>query len=216
MLHWNGKVDSFLGWRMPKLSNNCLDKSCWELNFAQKSQWTHMYISIRGGGRGLERSICFKYLLYWNKKSVSLLELSIISKNCSNENCSELNFVKKKGRRVYMSTSRRSGARGFEIMHWEMRTRFSGARRLQRLICLKYHNVLKWESPLQYNVMFETYQSIASSSSTPGEDWHAHPLTFLYEYLILNDFSNFLKIVKNTRLLWRVLIRLLVITTFKV
>ncbi len=39
ILHWNGKVDSFLGWRLLKLriiSNNCSNKSCWELNFVQK------------------------------------------------------------------------------------------------------------------------------------------------------------------------------------
>ncbi len=39
---------------------------------------------------------------------------------------------------------------------------------LQRL-CLKYHNV----------ILFETYQSIESSGSTPGEDWYVHPLAFL-------------------------------------
>ncbi len=51
----------------------------------------------------------------------------------------------------------------------------------QRLICLKYYYVLKWECQFQYNVIFESYQSIESPSSTPGGDSHAHPLTFLYE-----------------------------------
>ncbi len=50
-----------------------------------------------------------------------------------------------------------------------------GARGLQRLICLKYHNELKWESPLQYNIIFETYQSIEFPSSTPrGVGMYVH------------------------------------------
>ncbi len=39
ILYWNGKVDSFWGWRLPKspiISNNCSNKNCWELNFVQK------------------------------------------------------------------------------------------------------------------------------------------------------------------------------------
>ncbi len=112
ILHWNGKSDSFLGWRLPKLpiiSNNCSNKSCWELNFVLKSQWMHMSISTRDGVGLLERLICFKYLLYGNGKVVSLSgwalpKLPIISKNCS-----ELNFVQK-SRWAHMSISRRSGA----------------------------------------------------------------------------------------------------------
>ncbi len=41
ILHWNGKVNSFLRWTLPKLSiisKNCSNKSCWELNYVQKSQ----------------------------------------------------------------------------------------------------------------------------------------------------------------------------------
>ncbi len=134
VLHWNGKVDSFLGWRQPKLpiiSNNWSNKCCWELNFVQKSQWTHLSISARGGARSLERSICFKCLLYWNGKVVSLLgwalpKLPIISKSSW-----ELNFVQK-SHWALMSISCRSGARDSKgnqlrniIMHWEIRTRFT-------------------------------------------------------------------------------------------
>ncbi len=92
IMYWNGKVDSFLGWRLSKLpiiSKNCSNKSCWEINFFLKSQWTHISISARGGVRGLERSMCFKYLLYWNGEVVLLSDwvlpmLPIISENASN------------------------------------------------------------------------------------------------------------------------------------
>ncbi len=33
----------------------------------------------------------------------------------------------------------------------------------------------------QYNIIFETYQSFETYSSTPGGDRHVHPLIFLYE-----------------------------------
>ncbi len=75
ILYWNEKIDSFMGWRLPKLpiiSNNGSNKSCWELNLVQKSRWTYMSISARSGARGLERSMYFKYLLHWNGKVVSL------------------------------------------------------------------------------------------------------------------------------------------------
>ncbi len=54
-----------------------------------------------------------------------------------------------------------------------------GALELQRLICFKYHNVLKWNSPFQYNIIFETYQSLEPPSSNLEGDRHVHPQTFL-------------------------------------
>ncbi len=57
-----------------------------------------------------------------------------------------------------------------------------GAMGFQRLICLKYHSVLKWESQFQDNIIFETYQFIKSPSSTPGRDWHVRPLTFCKKF----------------------------------
>ncbi len=36
------------------------NKSCWELNFIQKSQWAHISISLMSGARGLQKLICFK------------------------------------------------------------------------------------------------------------------------------------------------------------
>ncbi len=45
ILYWNGKVDSILGSTLPKLLNiseNSSNKSCWALNFVQKSQWKRL------------------------------------------------------------------------------------------------------------------------------------------------------------------------------
>ncbi len=43
-------------------STDCSNKSS-ELNFVQKSQWTHMLISSRSGTRELKRLISFKYYI---------------------------------------------------------------------------------------------------------------------------------------------------------
>ncbi len=48
ILYWNGKVDSLSGsklWKLLIISKNCSNKSCWKLNFVQKSQWAHMWSS---------------------------------------------------------------------------------------------------------------------------------------------------------------------------
>ncbi len=53
-MHWNGKVDSFHGWtlqKIPKISKNASNGNCAELNFLQKTQWTHISISPRTGAR---------------------------------------------------------------------------------------------------------------------------------------------------------------------
>ncbi len=50
ILYWNGKVDSFSGWTLPKLLiilKICSNKSIWALHFVKKSQWAHMSISPR-------------------------------------------------------------------------------------------------------------------------------------------------------------------------
>ncbi len=41
-------------------TKNTSNKSCWELNFLQKTQWAHMSISSRRA-RSLQRLPCFKY-----------------------------------------------------------------------------------------------------------------------------------------------------------
>ncbi len=73
LLYRYGKVDSLRGWilqKLPIISKKCSNKSCWELNFVQKIQWMHMFISIRSGAWGLERLTCFKYhiVLKWESR----------------------------------------------------------------------------------------------------------------------------------------------------
>ncbi len=137
ILRWNGKADSLLGWSLPKLpiiSINCSNKSCWELNFVQKSQWTHTSISAREGARALEKLIYIVLNIYCTEMGKYIVSLSgwelpkllIISKNCS-----ELNLVQK-SHWAHMSISCRSGAMGSKdnqlkniIMHWEMITRLT-------------------------------------------------------------------------------------------
>ncbi len=63
---WNGKVISLSGWillKLPIISENASNKSCWALNFIQKSQRMLMPISPRSEARGLDRLICFKYYI---------------------------------------------------------------------------------------------------------------------------------------------------------
>ncbi len=54
ILYWNGKVNSLSGWTLSKLlviSKNYSNKSFWELNFVQKSQWAHTSISPKSEAR---------------------------------------------------------------------------------------------------------------------------------------------------------------------
>ncbi len=57
ILYRSGKIYSLSGWTLPKLSiilENAPNKSCWAIHFVQKSQWTHVPISLRSGARELE------------------------------------------------------------------------------------------------------------------------------------------------------------------
>ncbi len=70
-IYWNGKVDSLSGWMMSKLPiilKNCSNKSCWELNFIQKSQRAHMSISPRSGAKGSKDWYIWNIMFYWNRK----------------------------------------------------------------------------------------------------------------------------------------------------
>ncbi len=42
------------------ITKNALNESCLELNFLQKSQWVHMYVSPKSGNKGLQRILFFK------------------------------------------------------------------------------------------------------------------------------------------------------------
>ncbi len=68
ILYWNGKVDTPYGSTLPKLqiiSENASNKSCWALNFVQKSHWVHMCISPRSGARGSKDWYVSNIILYW-------------------------------------------------------------------------------------------------------------------------------------------------------
>ncbi len=50
------------------VAKSCSNKSCWELNFLQKTQWAHIFISPRARPRGSKCWYVWKILLYWNGK----------------------------------------------------------------------------------------------------------------------------------------------------
>ncbi len=47
--------------KLPIISKNCSNKSCWELNFIQNSQWAHMSICPKSRTSGIERLVSLKY-----------------------------------------------------------------------------------------------------------------------------------------------------------
>ncbi len=79
--------------KLPIISENTANKSCWALNFVQKSQYRW----------DCNISIVFP----------TLQKLLIISKNAWNESCAELNFLQKTQWK-YISIYLRSGARGLQ------------------------------------------------------------------------------------------------------
>ncbi len=92
-----------------------------------------MSISPRSGVRGLERLVCFKdyILLKWESRFIFWLNAAEITdyiKKLFKQSCRELNFIQK-SQWAHMSISPKCGAR-----------------ELERLICIKYYIVLKWES----------------------------------------------------------------------
>ncbi len=106
-------------------------KKCLKLNFVQKSPWAHMSISPWSGARVLERLACSKYydVGKWQHSiwGSTRPKIRITRRKGLNESCSNLNFIQK-SLRAHMSTNPRSGAR-----------------RLERLIWLKYNIVQKWQ-----------------------------------------------------------------------
>ncbi len=73
--YWTGKVDSVWSSTLLKIcfiSENALNKSCWALDFVQKCQWTHMFISPRSGARGSKDWYVSSIILHWNGK-ISIL-----------------------------------------------------------------------------------------------------------------------------------------------
>ncbi len=58
---WKNLLHSQTLQKLPSISKNASNKSCWALNFIQKNQWTHMSISLWSGDRELQRQSCLTY-----------------------------------------------------------------------------------------------------------------------------------------------------------
>ncbi len=81
------------------LKKNDSNKSCSEFNFLQKTQWTHVSIFLWSGARVLQRLLFLKYFNAQEWKRTFALRLKATKntkdiKNASDENCSELNFLR--------------------------------------------------------------------------------------------------------------------------
>ncbi len=64
IIYQNGEIDSLWSSMLSKIRIICKNdsnKSFWALKSIQKSQWAHMSISPRSGGRGLRRLPSLKY-----------------------------------------------------------------------------------------------------------------------------------------------------------
>ncbi len=114
------------------ITKNSWNKSCAQLNFLKKSQWTHISTYAKSGAKELQRFVIFK-IMHRSGKVASLYDwtlqkMPIISKTVWNQSCAGLNFQKKS--------------------HWMRISKYpkSGARGFQRFVFLKYYNALKWES----------------------------------------------------------------------
>ncbi len=136
LLYWNMKVDKISGWtlrKLPIISKNSLNQSCSELISYEKDSGRTCLSPPGVEQRCSKDCYLWNIIMLWNGKvdsleGLTLPKLTIISKNCSNKSCSELNFVQK--------------------CHWTRMsiTPRSGATRLERLICFKYYIILKWKS----------------------------------------------------------------------
>ncbi len=109
--------------KLPIISENGANKSCWALNFVQKSQTLPKLPIISEND---SNKTC--WALNFVQKSQTLPKLPIISENSSNKTCWTLNFVKK-SQPTHMSIFPRSGAKG-----------------LGRLVRFKYYFVPKRKS----------------------------------------------------------------------
>ncbi len=75
IMYWNRKVYSLqdsMHRKLPIISKNTSNKSCWILNFLRKTQWMHVSICPRSGGRGPKDYHVSNVIMYWNGKVCSL------------------------------------------------------------------------------------------------------------------------------------------------
>ncbi len=81
IMYWNEKEDKLEGLTLPKIpiiSKKGSNKSCWRLNFLQKTVRSHVSISSQSGARALQRLPFSKYyyILKREKSSPSALYFS--------------------------------------------------------------------------------------------------------------------------------------------
>ncbi len=121
--------------KLPIIMKNTSDKSCSQLNFPQKSQWGHIFISSWGGtrGGGVPKISVFKILEY-----SQLRKFTLRLNAAKNTACNKIyfkyklfptKFFTKKSVGAYASISSRSGTSGLFAF-------------------LKYYNVRKCENSL--------------------------------------------------------------------
>ncbi len=85
----NTKIDWLCGWTLPKIPIICKkvsNKSCWDFNFLQKTQWAHISTSVRCLATELKRLLCSKYYNIWRKwenRSTLWLNAAEIHNFCS-------------------------------------------------------------------------------------------------------------------------------------
>ncbi len=106
LIMFNGKLDSLWGSTLPKIRmfwKKASNKSCSQSNFAQKSPWAHMSISLMSGTRGSKDQYVWNLIMYKNGKldsfwSSTLPKIRMFWKKASNKSCSKSNFAQKSTR----------------------------------------------------------------------------------------------------------------------
>ncbi len=129
-------VDWLYGSILPKIViiwKKAWSESCWEFNFLQKTQWAHVSISPKCGARGLERLLCLKYYNVLKRENRLTLKLNVVK----NSDHMKENL---KWKLLRIQFPKRTQWAPMSISPQ------CGARRLERLLCLKYYNVMKREN----------------------------------------------------------------------
>ncbi len=78
-MHWHETVGLFYCWTLqnvPIISRNASSKSCTELNFLQKTLWTHISIWLRSGTRGYKHLRFWNIIMHWNE------EIHFVAERC--------------------------------------------------------------------------------------------------------------------------------------
>ncbi len=144
-----------------------------------------MSISHRSGARDLQRLPSLKHYNYKNGKVYSLWastlpKLRVTSKNASTKSCWTLNSIQKsQWVHAYISSPSPTGAMGLCTEFNAQQLLFEAFFHIMRIFG-SVETQTESTFPLQYNIIFETYQSLEVLSSTLEEGRHVHPLTFLY------------------------------------